>query len=278
VTLRDPEAYPPQEPFSEIGGQYHQRVQELGAGIDGKSFAYDNDPYQEVAVFTAETPNGVVLAFLHGGGWTNGYKEWMSFMAPPLNAAGITFVSIGYRLAPQVTWPAGVQDAALGLRWIHDNISDHGGDPNRIVTGGHSAGGHYATWLAVRDDWQADLGLPQDIVKGAAPVSGVYDFTAGNGMPGRPRFLSDDSSNERDASPLHTVTRTPPMFMSWGESDFPHLIVQAGKMEHAYRDMGGRIETLALAGCDHLGASYACGDKEALWVSGLLAWVSGSEI
>ena len=91
MTLRDPEAYPPQEPFSEIGGQYHQRVQELGAGIDGQSFAYDNDPYQEVAVFTAETPNGVVLAFLHGGGWTNGYKEWMSFMAPPLNAGGHHF-------------------------------------------------------------------------------------------------------------------------------------------------------------------------------------------
>ena len=73
MPLSDYDTYPAQEPFSEIGGQYHDRVRELGAGISGQSFAYGDDPYQEVAVFAADNPNGAVVAFLHGGGWTSGY-------------------------------------------------------------------------------------------------------------------------------------------------------------------------------------------------------------
>ena len=274
--LRDFESYPPQEPFSEIGAKYHVRVQELGAGIDGETFAYGDDHYQEVAVFASPRPNGNVVAFMHGGGWTSGYKEWMTFMAPPLNAAGITFVSMGYRLAPGVTWPNAIEDAAAATAWVHGNIAGFGGDPGRIFVGGHSAGGHHAAWLAVRKDWQGPAGVPEDVVRGALPVSGVYDFTEGNGMPARPRFLGEEGANEHDASPLHTIARTPPFFMAWGDTDFPHLIVQAEAMADAWRAAGGAVETLCLAGCDHLGASYACGDPGAPWLAGLLGWIENN--
>jgi len=274
--LRDLDSYPAQEPFSEIGAKYHVRVQELGAGIMGESFTYGDDPYQEVAVFAAPEPNGTVVAFMHGGGWTNGYKEWMAFMAPPLTAAGITFVSIGYRLAPAVTWPAGVEDAASGIAWVYKNIAAHGGDPERIFVGGHSAGGHQAAWLAVRSDWQTAAGVPANVIRGALPVSGVYDFTEGNGMPANPRFLGEDAGNDTDASPIHTIMNTPPFLMAWGDRDFPHLIVQAEKMALALQDAGGQVEALSLTDCDHLGASYACGNTEGLWVRSLVEWVSNN--
>lgn len=278
MVLRNIEAYPAQEPFTEIGGKYHLHVQELGADVAGTSFAYGDDPYQEVAVFPATNPDGRVVVFMHGGGWTNGYKEWMAFMAPALNATGITFVSLGYRLAPAVEWPDGVLDAAAGIAWVHANIADHGGDPNRLIVGGHSAGGHYATWLALRDDWQERLSLPGDVVKGAVPVSGVYDFTEGNGMPGRPRFLGDTDANDHDASPIRTIRNTPPILMSWGDRDFPHLITQAERMALALETAGGRVETLVLADCDHLEASYACGDAAAAWVHKLDQLTKDSQI
>lgn len=273
MPLRDAASYPAQEPFSELGAACDARSRELGAGIDGMCFAYGDDPYQEVAVFPSGNPDGTVVAFMHGGGWTNGYKEWMAFIAPALNAHGVTFVSMGYRLAPRVTWPQGVEDAASGLAWIFRNIAGHGGDPDRIFVGGHSAGGHQATWLAVRDDWQSRFGVPGGIVKGALPVSGVYDFTEGNGMPMRPRFLGEDPENERDASPLHTIANTPPTLLTWGERDFPHLIVQAKKMSDALKAAGGSVETLELAGCDHLGASYACGDRDGIWAQKATDWM-----
>lgn len=278
MALRDIASYPPQEPFSEIGGQYHLRVQELGADVAGQSFSYGDDPYQEIAVFPADNPDGRVVVFMHGGGWTNGYKEWMAFMAPPLNARGITFVSLGYRLAPSVSWPIGVLDAADGVGWVYGNIAEHGGNPDRLVVGGHSAGGHYATWLAVRDDWQSARGLPADVIKGAVPVSGVYDFTEGNGMPVRPRFLGEDPANDHDASPIHTIRETPPFLLSWGDRDFPHLISQAKRMALSLEDAGGEVATLVLAGCDHLGASYACGDPEEAWVRGLDQWSRDCQI
>ncbi len=155
MPIRSIDSYPPQEPFSEIGIKYNEQARKLSAGIDGETFAYADggDPYQEVAVFEAANPNGTVLAFMHGGGWVNGYKEWVAFMAPALNAAGVTFVSIGYRLAPEHKWPTGIADIGAALKWIHDNIASHGGDPSRVFLSGHSAGGHYATWMAVRDDW-----------------------------------------------------------------------------------------------------------------------------
>jgi acetyl esterase/lipase len=266
--------YPPQEPFSPIGEVYHARAQALGAGIGGESFAYGPSPYQEVALFPAARPDGRVLVFLHGGGWTNGYKEWMAFMAPPLNDAGITFVSAGYRLAPANLWPDGRDDAAAALAWTYRNIAGHGGDPGRIFVGGHSAGGHYAAWLAVRDDWQATAGVPADIVRGCLPVSGVYDFTPGNGMPARPRFLGDDPAAETAASPLHTVAGVPPPFLIvWGDDDFPQLMTQARAMVAALEARGGAVTALEMAGCDHAGASFVCRDPTGPWLPAALAFM-----
>jgi acetyl esterase/lipase len=274
MPLREADSYPSQEPFSDIGEKYHVEVQKLGTGIDGNAFAYGDDPYQEVAVFPAANPNGSVLAFMHGGGWVNGYKEWSAFMAPALNAAGIIFVSIGYRLAPKVLWPTGVKDAGSAVKWIHDNIAEHGGDPSRLFIGGHSAGGHYAAWLAVRDDWQDEAGVSADVIRGALPVSGVYDFMPGNGMAIRPRFLDSDGTDDKDSSPLHTVAKTPPFFLSWGDNDFPHLIPQAEQMAEALRIAGGDVVTLTLTDCDHLGASYECGKADGQWLSIACDWMA----
>lgn len=274
MPLREIASYPEQEPPSELGVRYSVEAIKLSAGIDGEVFAYGDNPYQEVAVFKSASPNGTVLAFMHGGGWVNGYKEWQAFMAPALNAAGVTFVSIGYRLAPKLTWPTGIEDVAAGLKWIDGNIAEHGGDPSRLFLGGHSAGGHYASWLAVRDDWQEAAGVPAGIVRGALPVSGVYDFTPGNGMAMRPRFLNSEGDDDQDASPLFTISRTPPFFLSWGDGDLPPLPPQAEKMAAALRTAGGDVTTLVMTGCDHLEASYETGKAEGQWLSAALSWMA----
>ena len=115
-----------------------------------------------------QRPDGRVLLFWHGGGWTSGYKEWMAFMAPAFNAAGVTFVSAGYRLAPQHVFPAArrrLRPQAVEVGEA-ENIAAHGGDPNDLFIGGHSAGGHYAALLAVDDRWMKPTGLPRDVVRG----------------------------------------------------------------------------------------------------------------
>lgn len=262
-----PEDYPPQEALSEIGVRYHAEVIRRGDGMSGAEFSYGKDAYQSLAVYRASRPTGIVLLFFHGGGWTSGYKEWMAFMAPALTERGVTFVSCGYRLAPQHVFPAGFDDACAAAAWACRHIAGHGGDPRRIFVGGHSAGGHYSALVAVRRDWQEVHGVPRDVIRGCLPVSGVFNFAEGSGLSMRPRFLGPEGKGaERAASPLHNIQATPPAFLiAHGSYDFPHLMRQAKEMERALLRSAGKVRRVLLEGCDHLSASYACGDANGVW-------------
>ncbi len=250
-------AYPPQEPFSPIGERYHVEALRLGEGLSGEAGAYGPDPYQGLLRFPAADPAADTLLFFHGGGWTNGYKEWMAFMAPGLNAAGFHFVSAGYRLAPAHVFPTGLADCTAALLAV-------AGQGGRVFVGGHSAGGHYASLLA--------LGPHRALIAGCLPVSGVYRFGEGSGLPGRPRFLGPDAAADRLASPLfHIPANPPPFLISWGERDFPHLITQAEEFAAALP----RATRLVLPGQDHLGASYDSGDPAGHWMPVAIRWMRG---
>ncbi len=267
------EDYPPQEPFSAPGAAYHAEVLRRSAGLAGTDVRYGDDPYQGIALFMPPRPGGSVLAFLHGGGWTNGYKEWLAFMAPAFTDAGILFASVGYRLAPAHVFPASWRDACDAVAWLVRNVAAHGGDPRRIFIGGHSAGGHYAALLAVRRDWQEARGLPLDVVRGCLPISGVYDFGEGGGLSMRPRFLGA-AGNEIATSPLHAIQGRPrPFLMAHGDGDFPHLVRQAAAMEAALLQAKGEVERIVLAGRDHFSASYAGGEADGPWVPHAIDWI-----
>ena len=242
-------------------------------GSKGPTSATAKIPIRSLAVFRAPAPNGTLLAFMHGGGWTNGYKEWMAFMAPAFTAAGVTFATIGYRLAPAHLFPAGVDDAVTALAWLHNNAATFDCDPARIFLGGHSAGGHYAALLAVRRDWQASAGLARDVIRGCLPISGVYDFGPQSGLSARPRFLGA-AGNEQRASPIDRIENKPPPFLiAHGDEDFPHLMKQAERMEAALLAAGGDAERVVLKGCNHFTASYAGGEADGPWVPRALGWM-----
>jgi len=271
----NPEDYPPQEPISDFARPYHEETMRRAEGLEGIEAVHGEDPYQSVVLFPAPDPSGDVLAFIHGGAWTNGYKEWMSFMAPALTQRGVTFASLGYRLAPMHLFPSGFDDCADGIKWLCNNVNEHGGDPNRLFVGGHSAGGHYSALLAVTRAWRRDRDLPEDVVGGCLPISGVFDFRDGGGMSTRPRFLGPaDSDNDAKASPIANIDGTPPPFLlTWGEKDFPHLIEQAEHMQGALADAGGDVETLVIDEQDHLGASLAAGDEHEDWIDRAVDWM-----
>ncbi|MFT5502479.1 MAG: arylformamidase [Gammaproteobacteria bacterium] len=261
------EDYPEQEPFTDIGTLYHREVMQRAEGVKGIDLSYGSDAYQAIRVFPAQQPDGNVLCVMHGGGWTNGYKEWMSFMAPALNQFGICLVSIGYRLAPQHVYPAGLEDCCDGLALVHQRIAEWGGNPNRLFVGGHSAGGHYAALMALQNQWQNERNVPVDVIKGVLPISGTYQFGAGSGLAMRPRFLGPEGNEaEVTASPNQYIhADAPPFFVAWGEKDFSHLIDQAKAFSDSLQSVGVNVGCLELDDCDHLGASYASGDVNGIW-------------
>jgi acetyl esterase/lipase len=267
--------YPRQEPPSAQGAIHQAECLRRGTGVSGEEIAFGSDPYQRLTIYPAEPANGTVVVFWHGGGWTGGYKEMMAFMAPAFTAAGVTFVSPGYRLAPQHIFPTGLQDCADAVAKVFSEARRFGGDPNNIFLGGHSAGGQYAALLAVTHDWRHHRKLPADVVRGCLPLSGVFLFGQGAGLSMKPRFLGADPANEHAASPLLRIEGPPPpFFISHGENDFPHLMRQAEAMEAALRQAGGVVERFVLPGRDHFTASYAGGEPDGPWVGRAGAWIS----
>lgn len=89
----------------------------------------------------ADSPHPVLL-WVHGGGFSMGSIDGYDSEARALcSRTGCLVVSVGYRLAPEHRYPAQVEDALAAARWVHTNIAEFGGDPDRMVVAGDSAGG-----------------------------------------------------------------------------------------------------------------------------------------
>jgi len=98
----------------------------------------------------AGVENAAVLLQIHGGAWIVGNKRQQG--RPLMNrmaAAGWVCVAINYRLAPRAKFPDAIVDVKLALAWIREHIAEYGGDPDRIVVSGGSAGAHLAAMAAL---------------------------------------------------------------------------------------------------------------------------------
>jgi acetyl esterase/lipase len=117
-----------------------------------------------------------VVIFWYGGSWIQGNKDEYRFVGTALANQGFVAVLPDYRLYPQVTFPAFDEDGARAVAWVEQHIREFGGDPNRIVLMGHSAGGHTAAFLAFNHVFLERFGAnPRNIV-GLIGLSGTYVF------------------------------------------------------------------------------------------------------
>lgn len=99
-----------------------------------------------------------LLVFLHGGGWMLGDLETHDAMHRHLaDRAGCAVLGVGYRLAPEHPFPAGLDDATTAFAWARREAAALGCDPARIALGGESAGANLtaALTLRLRDGGQA---------------------------------------------------------------------------------------------------------------------------
>lgn len=135
---------------------------------------YGDHPRERLDVFPCPVPGAPVLIFIHGGWFQFLDKSSLSFVAPPFVQHGATVVTISYPLTPQDPIPRIVDAAARAVLWTRANIARYNGDPERISVAGHSAGGHLALSMGVRD-WTAETGSPA-LLRGCFPISGIYDM------------------------------------------------------------------------------------------------------
>ena len=104
-----------------------------------------------VRVYAGEGPPTGIVVYFHGGGWCIGSIDIMDNVARELaHATGAVVVSVGYRLAPEHPFPAGLDDCEAVTRWAVANAGRFSVDPAKVVVAGESAGGNLAAAVCLR--------------------------------------------------------------------------------------------------------------------------------
>jgi acetyl esterase/lipase len=178
-----------------------------------------------------------VLLQIHGGAWMIGSKEQQGLpLMYQLAQHGWICVAINYRLSPRATWPDHLLDCKRALAWVKEHIGEYGGDPDRIVVTGGSAGGHLTAMLGLTANdprFQPDFESVDTSVAAFVPLYGVYDFTDRDGIRGTrdplrrslerhivKRLREDDPEIFDLASPMsHVRDGVPPCLVVHGELD-----------------------------------------------------------
>lgn len=173
--------------------------------------AYGSDPNQRFDVHGAGRGQAApVILLVHGGGWAHGDKAARAVVrnkAARWVPRGLILVSVNYRLLPAAGPLEQAKDVALALSKAQALAGSWGGDPNRFILMGHSAGAHLVALLAA----SPDLALNQ----GARPWLGTVAldsaaFDIAPIMQGRHPRLYDrafgrDPAYWRAASPLQVL-------------------------------------------------------------------------
>jgi len=141
---------------------------------------YGADPEQKLEMFVpagaAARSQLPVIVFIHGGGWASGDPHYYRFIARALAPQGYAVVLAGYRLFPHARFPGMLEDGARALRWVAGHAAALGGDPQRVVLMGHSAGAYNSMMLGLDRRWLAHEGLPVAALRGVIGLAGPYDF------------------------------------------------------------------------------------------------------
>ena len=205
-------------------------------------------------------PGAPVQLFIHGGYWRAMDKSDYSFIADVFQPAGATTVVINYDLCPTVTLDTIVEQSNRSIAWIWRNIADYGGDPDRLYVSGNSAGGHL-TAMALAHDWEAE-GLPADIIKGAAPITGVFDCEPVLDITVNEEVRLEPEAARRLSPLRHPPRRALPLLIAVGGAE-PRLWIGMSEDYAALcREHGIECGYMEMPGQDHFDISRAVGDPE----------------
>ncbi len=143
-------------------------------------YADQADPHLTLDVYAPPNAKNLPVVFwIHGGGWQVGDKADVKIKPQAFMDKGFVFVSTNYRLLPKVDMATLVGDVAKSFGWVHQHVAEFGGDPNRVLVAGHSAGAQLAALICTDEHWLKSQGISMNVLIGCVPVDGdTYDIPA----------------------------------------------------------------------------------------------------
>jgi acetyl esterase/lipase len=212
------------------------------------------------------------LLDLHGGAWNNQDRTANAPMDESLARSGILVVAIDLTRAPEAPYPASVQDANYGVRWLKAKAREWNGDPATVAALGSSSGGHEIELCAMRprdprynahplpEAPNVDATLPYVVAR--SPVSDPFARYQ-NAEKRQWQEMIQNSKNYfnpwesiHEGNPQEILERgekvaLPPMYVLQGELDDNVRPAVQEKFVNTYRAAGGQIEFEIFKGSEH---------------------------
>lgn len=233
--------------------RYNRPIQGIKA-LYNKRYAKGCGRQHKLDIMRKEELSGApCVLYMHGGGWSAFDKDVFRSTCKRLADCGTLVFNCNFRLAPKYGIGHMLEDADDAFRYITANAAKFGGDADRIILAGDSAGAHILSQFineAIREG-------KQDIVnrvKGCAFFYGVYDLNTvmATGFKGMDAYLNALISPKtpnyeevlKEFSPVHLVNgKHPPTLISCGEVD---VLTRSQSKEYikALEENGVKVESL----------------------------------
>ena len=229
----------------------HRNIQDIRIGSRNE---------ERVDVFPAKSAKAPIVIFVHGGWWHKMTRKSWNYVANGFLGHGYAVVVSDYALCPKVRIPD-ISNATRGaVAWAYEHAAEINGDKDHIFLVGHSAGGQQAGMMAVTD-WAA-YGLPADVLKGVAPMSGIFDM-----RPIKASYLQTyvqlNGETVLSESALFQIPDVaPPIQVMVGQEESGEFHRQARLFVEACRAKGHRAEHVTTPFEDHSTYTYALGNPE----------------
>ena len=209
---------------------------------------------------------------LHGGAWNAKDRRAEEPMDRALALSGVLVVAIDLTLAPEAPYPACVQDANYGVRWLKWKAASWNGDPSKIGVYGSSSGGHVAELLGMRprDARYTAIPLPEAPAVDAtvayiamrSPISNPFArFENADGLKRNSMVKNHTTffqpwdtiheSNPQEILERHERVPLVPLLIMQGALDDNMLPAVQEKFAKTYKAAGGDCQYHLFEGCEH---------------------------
>jgi acetyl esterase/lipase len=209
-----------------------------------ENISYGDHPRQRLDIYrpAAAIASGPVIVFFYGGSWKSGERSQYRFVGEALTRRGHTVIVPDYRLYPDVTFPAFMNDAARAVGWVRDNLRDKAGNPRPVFLAGHSAGAHISALLAVDDRYLKAAELSGENICGVIGIAGPYVFDPRKYRSTRRVFAGLENTDI--ARPVRRISgKTPPFLLLHGKLDSTVRSSNTVEFAAALQAAGNRAET-----------------------------------
>jgi arylformamidase len=211
-----------------------------------RNIPYGELPDEKLDIFPSDKPHSKTLVFIHGGYWYKHVAADFYLIAEAYKSYGFTTVLIDYPLMPAYSMEQLVVSCRKAIDWLQINLPGYNGDPEHVYIAGHSAGGHLASMMMIRNEHAFTYPI-----KGVCAISGLYNL-----RPVQLCYVNEVLGMDRETALRNSPVNLLPvsscrLVLAMGGNETNEYLEQSRELYTTWAKQGVEVELLEIDGADH---------------------------